>query len=518
MRNRKQLSRLIIESRFRSTPKATVASVLTAVALSTLTLLPSAPAQAAVTPATSVVLPNGVTVVTRRDRLAPRIAISVLVRAGAADETAESAGWRRLLTDAMLRASLQSTPAAAKTTASEDKTAPESKATPETKAAGESTPAARGIGELQREAEKWGGRLGASVGDDYIEFWAVGDSTASRQLLDLLLSLALRPRLADEDIDAARRRLLARLESANENIALRATNALASQLYLDARGEPLAYGLPTNGTFKSLTALTGDKVRRLYDHFFAPARLIISASGDITAAELRPMLEKPAASAGWGQLSAWNGAAKPITYAKAPLFAAPNKNQPPLTVRQMNTPTAWVFVAYATAGMGSGDYIALRVLSAAMGESSRARLPLRLMGSRSGAPSARNPAETTTSQVAVQITPRRFAGELILFAQTSPQNVDDVKNAMLDEVRKLKDQPLSRAELESARNFVSGNWAVERENMRERAFQTGLAAVMNATADTNWPALVEGVSAAEVQRVAKKYLNNYAVALIMPQD
>jgi zinc protease len=269
--------------------------------------------------------------------------------------------------------------------------------------------------------------------------------------------------------------------------------------------------LPATGTLKSLTALTGDKVRRLYDHYFAPARLVVSAAGDVNTVELRKLLEKPRQSAGWTQK------AKPLTYAKAPVFAAPDKGQPPLTVRQMNTPTAWVFVAYNTAGMNAGDYVALRVLAAAMGESSRARLPDRLLGKRGGG-SARGAQGSATSQVAVQLTPRRFAGELIFFAQTNPQSVESIKNAMLDEVRKLKEQPLTRPELESARNFVRGNWAVERESLRERAFQGGLAQVANAAADTTWPDRVIGVSAADIQRVAKKYLENYAVALIMPQD
>jgi predicted Zn-dependent peptidase len=52
------------------------------------------------------VLPGDSTLVTRIDRNAPRVAISLLVRAGAVDETPSEAGWRRLLTEAMLRASL----------------------------------------------------------------------------------------------------------------------------------------------------------------------------------------------------------------------------------------------------------------------------------------------------------------------------------------------------------------------------------------------------------------------------
>jgi predicted Zn-dependent peptidase len=36
--------------------------------------------------------------------------------------------------------------------------------------------------------------------------------------------------------------------------------------------------------------------------------------------------------------------------------------------------------------------------------------------------------------------------------------------------------------------------------------------------DWDWPARVAAVTAADVRRVAQRYLNDYAVALIMPED
>ncbi|MDQ3813699.1 MAG: hypothetical protein M3347_07085, partial [Armatimonadota bacterium] len=65
------------------------------------------PVLAAPTPAVSTTLPNGITLITRTDYTSPRVAISLVARAGAAGETPATAGWRRLLTDAMLRATLR---------------------------------------------------------------------------------------------------------------------------------------------------------------------------------------------------------------------------------------------------------------------------------------------------------------------------------------------------------------------------------------------------------------------------
>lgn len=467
------------------------------------------PATAEVAPAVTATLSNGVTLVARRDNVAPRVAISLLVRAGAADETPESAGWRRLLTDAMLRASLVSATATAKPAAKTGKDAAAGSPEPDKEPA--AAPSTRPVLPVHtfvdraRLAERWGGRLGASVGDDVIEFWVVGDSAGTGPLLDLLLESVMRPRLSDGDIARARERLLARIEADEGNVALRASNALVSQLYRDARGAPVAYGLPSFGTPTSLNDLSADKLRRLYKTYFKPARIVVGVTGDTRLATLRAKLED------------MGEPAKPAGALNVPFFSPPSNNQPPLTVRQMRTNNAWVFVAYVTAGLNSADYPALRVMAAALTQSSKARLPKRLFDLNNKRAAGAD-YDTSTYQVAGQVTPRRFAGDLVVFAQTGPQNVESTKNIMLDEVRKLGEKPLTPVELASARIFARGGWSVEREGLRDRAFQAALASALSAPADPTWPRRIAAVTAADVQRVARKYLGHYVVALIMPEE
>jgi zinc protease len=443
------------------------------------------PLMAAPTPAVLNTLPNGVSLLTRVDHTAPRIAVSLLIRAGAAEEDEATAGWRRLLTDSMLRAVQPS-------------------ATPP--ATGSTSGAARTMDEMQRQAEALGGRLGASVGDDYIEFWVIGDNTKTDQLVDLLLDVVLHPRLSDQDIDETRRRLLERLDNESDDVALRAIAALRGQLYRNSRGETVAYGLPPNGTETALQQLSNARIRELHSLYFTPSRFTVAATGSMDDSDLRTL------QTALGKVS--STATPPVS--TTPLFAAPSGTQPPLVVRQMRTPGAWVFIAYSVAGYAHADEPALRVLTAALGELPRARLAQRLLSTRM-APKAGG-MESLAFQAAVQSFPRRYASELILFAQTDTQTVDAVKDAMLDEVRKLGEKPLSASELQSAKNFARGSWAVEREGLHERAYQTALAPALAGPLDTEWPALIAKVTAADVQRVSRKYLKSYAVALVMPQD
>ncbi|MDF2441625.1 MAG: zinc protease [Abditibacteriota bacterium] len=448
--------------------------------------------RAAVAPEVRHTFANGLTLVSRLDRTSPRVAISLVVRAGAADETPQNAGWRRLLVDAMLRSARK--PASIELT-------------------GDDTQAdANGFwkaAQLQRAAEEAGGQLGAAVGDDVIEFYATGNSAGAARLASLLLSLVREPQLSDADIDASRKALLERLDAERADVATLATNELRGRLYRDARGELAAYGLPPTGTVDSLNALTNDRVRELFRTFFGANNWTLSAAVDIDFASLKTSLETvPATTQGPASSS-------------VPFFVMPDASQPNLVVRQTDTPSTWVFVAHPIASAPLADWPALRVLAALLGDSSRARLPRRLLDGRltlGGGPAAQ--------RVVVQFTPRRFRGELVAFAETETSQAERIKNAMLDELRRLKDARVTSAELTAAKNYVRGAWAVDREGLHERAYQSALAAALSPasgrqstlTTDASWSERVARVTSADVQRVAKKYLQGYAVALIMPQE
>ncbi len=431
-----------------------------------------------------VKLSNNAVLVTRVDRLAPSVAISLLFKAGASDEDADNAGWRRFLADAMLRGSLDSA-----------------------NKANESR-------EVRRAAEALGGTVGATVGDDTIEFWGVGDSGTQDKLLDLVLQMALRPRLSDADVETARERLLARVDSETNDVPTQAVNALRDQLYRNPAGEPIAYGLPGNGMESSIKALDAAQLRRLHAAFFRPEKLVASFTGDLNEAVLRDRLENIAKG---GEVNS-DG----LPSGLPPQLSSPSTERPPLVVKQYpsnaQVPIAWLFAGYALPGAANEDLPALRVLCVILGEMPRSRLERRLMGV-SLIPEEN---EVMVFQAATQWTPRRYAGELVVFAQTRSGDIEGAKNALLDEVTKMRDTAPIPPEMERAKNYLRGAWPTQREGLRERAFQTALAPSLSGAdpkfSDVEWTARIAKVTAEDVRRVAGKYLKNYAMTLIMPED
>lgn len=451
-------------------------------------------ARAAISPLETTVLAGGSTLLVRNDKIAPRVAISLLVRVGAADETPATAGWRQVLSIAILRATQldigNQSPA--------DPKKPVRYAT---------------LGDLKKRLESWGGDIGATVDDDAIEFWITGDSQYSAELLRLLMQVVAQPRLAEEDITNARRRALALQSQAGNNLAARASTAISRRLYRDGKDAPLAYALPGFGSFESLSNITNEQLREWHEKYFVPSRFVIAASGDAHTAVLQNEFNRI-------RHTFYADTPVPTSADNAPVFAGLKSNAAPTVLRDAGG-GAWVFAAFRTpapSAMTPAENAALEIIAAALEGSAQARLPRRLLGETDKPFDPAADSNALAAQTAANWTKRRYAGELTVFAQTGPPNVDTVKTALLDEVRKLREAPLTPAELQSAKDFTRGRWAVERDTLRERAFRTARAAVYSSSSDNSLPGLFDAVSAKDVQQTAQKYLRDSALITILPQE
>ncbi len=449
---------------------------------------------AAISPVETTVLAGGSTLLVRSDKIAPRVAISLLVRAGAADETPANAGWRQVLSTAILRTT--------RLDISEKKSTDPSK-----------IPQYASLSDLKQRLESWGGDIGATVDDDAIEFWITGDSRYSTELLRLLMQVVAQPRLAEEDFTAARRRVLMMQSQATNNLAARASAVIAGQLYRDATGKPTAYALPDYGTFESLGEVTTEQLREWHEKYFVPSEFIIAASGDVDSATLKNEFLRI-------RHTFYNDAPTTPVADTPPVFARVNDNAAPAVVT-VSGGGAWVFAAFRTpapSAMTPAENAALEVLTAALEGSAQARLPRRLLGDADKPFDPAAESNALAAQTAANWTTRRYAGELTVFAQTGTANVRAVRTALLDEVRKLREEPLTAVELQSAKDLVRGRWAVERDTLRERAFRAGRATLQSTSADSRVPELLDAVTVKDVQDAARKYLRDSALVNVLPQE
>jgi len=99
---------------------------------------------------------------------------------------------------------------------------------------------------------------------------------------------------------------------------------------------------------------------------------------------------------------------------------------------------------------------------------------------------------------------------------------EEAANALIEELDRLRNEPVSSAELQQAKNQFVRDYILSRETDQQKAEQLGHAVVIHndiRTADGEFD-IFQNTTATDVQRVAKTYFTpeNRLVLTILPKD
>lgn len=117
---------------------------------------------------------------------------------------------------------------------------------------------------------------------------SLGTLSGRKQEAFDLLTLALnQPRFDAEPIDRMKTQLISRLRSQESD-----PDTIAGRLFAEKTFPDHPYGRPSDGTPETLAAVTREDVTAFRDATFARDNLVIGVVGDITADELKPLLDE----------------------------------------------------------------------------------------------------------------------------------------------------------------------------------------------------------------------------------
>jgi zinc protease len=281
---------------------------------------------------------------------------------------------------------------------------------------------------------------------------------------------ALGERIADEELDPA----------------IVGVRMLRSSFY---RG---GAGLPELGTPGSLAALTPVDARAFHERWYLRGGAFVAAvghTGEATDAAARSLA---------GALH--DGTAVAGRLATRPFAAQPRRI---LTHRDVGAP--YIALGFAAPALGDADFAAAWVI----------RALLTSVFDRVSATTQPPPLRSVGAVYGYDTSPAEF----VLWLNGS--RIDAVAGlATLDTVVKgAATKPLSAAVLNRFKETARGEWALQTLTLDERAFAIGNAVAQGLDPDAGDAvgAAIGRVTAADVQRVAKKYFQRFDVALVMPR-
>jgi zinc protease len=343
----------------------------------------------------------------------------------------------------------------------------------------------RGAGDLDAGGlafafERIGGTLSPNATSDWLGF---GSTILNRHLGEaaaLLRQVFTSPRLADPDILTERGLMVLEAEQVADDMF-----RYPFQLGFAAAFGDRDYGLPVGGLPQTIPAITPDDIRDWHRQELLVARPVVIAVGDIEPEEATATL------AAVFQDHSSSGAAQPAEpvargaerqservvkrekaqAALAMIFPGPRRRDP-----DRHAAEVWAAVA---SGLGGRMFEALR---------DRRSLAYTVLASS---------------------WQRGRAGALITYIATSPEREEEARRAMLDELARFREAPVSVTEREQAVNYLTGQAEVSRQSAGALAGEMLEAWLIgNGLEDLKDPgAAYRSVTAEDVLEVARRNLD-----------
>ncbi|MCS7235316.1 MAG: pitrilysin family protein [Armatimonadota bacterium] len=342
-----------------------------------------------------------------------------------------------------------------------------------------------------------GASLRALTGPDHTEWTLLVPAENLDPALELMAELLIQPRFAPEEVEAQRRVSLVRLRQQQDQPQSRAVELVASHLY---RWHP--YGNPLLGTPESLGRIGRDDLVRYHRTFYTAPNVVISVAGEVPAPVAVAKVQRVFRSLPATPLPA---RVRLLDVHERALAERPSSRR---DVREAkDTASTWIAVGYLAVGVGHPDWPALRVAAGLLGGGMASRL-FQSVRERAGLAYA----------VGASLPASKGPAALTLTAGVHPANVDRALAAMLREVDHVRSRGPEEEEVALARSRVVGLHLLDHEDLRRRAFYPAWYELLGVghRFDRRVVELASRVTPADVQRVARRYLEHPVVAVVGP--
>jgi len=314
--------------------------------------------------------------------------------------------------------------------------------------------------------------------------------------LELLSDLLIRPIFPQEFVDKEKERTLAEIVSAQDRPQVVAGWAFNELVY---QNHPLHR--PSHGYPQTVERLTRTDLLDFHERYFVPNNVILSIVGDFRVPELLPKIQQAFGS--------W--ALKPVVF---PTYPQPVRQSGKrlkfitMPAQQLN-----IYLGHLGVTRTNPDYYALQVLDTILGGGAgfTARIPQRLRDELGLA---------YTTFASITMTAGLDPGRFIAFIGTSPENMKLATEGLLNEIRRIIEEPVTAQELQDAQDYLTGSFVFALESSPQIARFLGHAEVYGLGFDyvEKYPEYIRALTVEDISRAAKTYLDseNYTLVVVGP--
>ncbi|MBX3581596.1 MAG: insulinase family protein [Rhizobiaceae bacterium] len=357
-------------------------------------------------------------------------------------------------------------------------------------------------GEYAARIAAMGGSENAFTSDDFTAYYQTVPPEALPDMMeyeaDRMRNLILTDAVIGPERDVVLEERRMRIETSPEALLSEEVEATLYQNH--------PYRVPVIGWMHEIEKLNRTDAVAFYDQYYAPNNAILVVAGDVDADHVRALAEKT-----YGQVR------------RGPDLPPRLRPQEPeqntartvtMTDARVTTPSyskSWLVPSYNTAEPGEAE--ALDLLSEILGGGLRSRIYQALVvksGLASSAGAYFNGSRLDEGSFSVYGAPRGTA------------KLEEVQQAVDAEIARIATEGVDDQELEAARNRFVRSMIFARDNQSSMANIYGASLATGSTVQEidEWPERLKKVTAADIQRVAAKYIKagNAVTGYLLPAE
>ncbi|MCD6518556.1 MAG: insulinase family protein [Anaerolineae bacterium] len=349
--------------------------------------------------------------------------------------------------------------------------------------------------ELNIALDSVGAILDLATGHEEMSFSGHALAEDFELLMELLAEILLEPTFPEEEMEKLRGQFLTHLGILEMDTSHRAERAFLSAIYPSTH----PYARPVLGTQESLRTLSREELFEFHRRHYRPERAVLSIVGAISAEHALHIVANT--------LGHWKAFEKE---APSPLKLFPVPPPSESISRRIEIPgKSQVDLVWGVLGMSrtSPDYYPAMMANMILGH-------LGLMG-RLGKK------VRDTHGLAYYVTsvlqPSRGPRPWTVNAGVHPDNIERALETILEEVQRLREEPVSDEELEDCRSYLTGALPLHLET------NEGIASFLLTVEEyalgldylQRYPDIIYSVSKKDIQQVAQKYLDLQHYVLTM---
>ncbi|MDB6122438.1 MAG: Peptidase inactive domain protein [Pedosphaera sp.] len=350
----------------------------------------------------------------------------------------------------------------------------------------------RGAGRIDQEVQDAGGYMNAYTSFDRTVYYIDVPNTGAKVAIDILCDIMQNATLPADEMAKEKQVILREMDMNQDDPGRRSSRRLFETAYTKSPYRFTVIGYPD-----IFNELKTEDIVTYYRERYAPNNVFFVVAGDIKAdeavAQIREAYSKSKAKA-----------LPPMVLPQEPRQTAPRE-----IIEEAPIELGHLYISWHIPELRHPDMPALDVLAAVLGHGRSSRLyqEVREKG-------VANSADAWTYSPG-------SAGLFGMSALVDADKFSAARDAMLAEVEKLKDQPISQEEVNKAlKQFISATLAT-RKTMTGQAQDLGSnwLAANDLNFSERYLAAVKRVTPADLQRVAREYLitNNRNLFALLPE-